>query len=193
MGDPFPFALCEGQWSSIRGGKELVFLGGDRMLEWEPGTGSFRVWRYDNTYASRDPLPGGPISQGTWNSIRTGHDLIYLFEERLLDWEPASGKFNVWAYDRNASGDPLPAAAASGTWSSIRQGHKFIYLDADQVLDWEQPTGAFRLWQYDRGNRSDPFPGGPVVQGQWNSIRSGKELIYLSKYRMLEGEPATGY
>jgi hypothetical protein len=192
MGDPFPYALCEGQWNSIKGpGRELIFLGGDRLLEWDPNSGAFRTWAYDNTYAQKDPLPS-MIGQGQWNSIRQGHQLTYLFEERLLDFQPASGQFHVWQFDRNASGDPLPYATSEGTWQSIKQGHRFIYMDADQVLDWDENTGGFRLWQYDRGNKTDPFPSAPLAQGQWQSIKKGKELVYLSKNRMLEWEPATG-
>lgn len=192
MGDPFPNELCAGQWNSIRTGKELIFCGGDRMLEWEPGNGAYRLWRFDNTYSQGDPLPGGPIAEGEWGSIRAGHELVYLFEDRLLDWEPSSGRFRVWQFDRNGGGDPLPSVTCEGEWGSIRWGHKLIYLDADNVLDFEASTGKFRLWNYDRYNPSDAFPGAPSIEGEWSSIRTGHELIYLSKNRLLDWEPTSG-
>jgi hypothetical protein len=192
MSDPFPSELCGGTWNSIRGSKVLTFMGGDRMLEWEPPSGNYRLWRYDNSYSQGDPLPGGPIDEGNWGSIRGGHELVYLFEDRLLDWEPGTGHFRIWQFNRNGGGDPLPNVTCEGTWGSIRQGHKLIYIDGDQVLDWEYTTGNYRLWQYDRNNSSDPFPGSPLVQGHWRSIQQGHELVYLSKNRMLDWEPNSG-
>ncbi|MBI4956178.1 MAG: hypothetical protein HY908_29435 [Myxococcales bacterium] len=191
MSDPFPSSNTKGQWQSIRGQKELIFMGADRMFEWEPGSGSFRLWHYDR-YASGDPLPGSPVAQGSWSSIRSGHELVYLFQNRLLDWEPSSGKFRVWNFDRNNSSDPLPNTSCEGQWNSIRGAHKLIYIDGDQVLDWEPSTGKYRLWAYDRNHRSDPFPGSALVSGEWSSIRSGHELVYLSNDKMLDWEPGSG-
>ena len=191
--DPFPSEITGGEWQSIRGQRELVFMGGDRMLEWEPPTGYYRLWQYDHSYAQRDPLPGGPLAEGTWGSIRTGHQLVYLFEDRLLDWEPASGNFRIWQFDRNAQGrDPLPNEVAQGHWGSINGQHRLMYIDADQVLDWDPPSGGFRLWRYDRYSAGDPFPD-ELAAGEWGSIRTGHELVYLSRNRMLDWEPQTGH
>jgi len=192
-GDPFPTSLTEGRWESIRGGHELVFMGGDRVLDWEPGSGNFRLWRYDNTpNPGQDPLPSLQ-AQGNWRSIGRGHELVYLFQDRLLDWEPSTGAFRVWRFDRNSSSDPLPDLTAEGRWESIRGNHKFIYLDGDLVLDWEPGSGDYRVWRVDRNNRNDPFPGSAVVQGSWSSIRTGHDLVYLSNNRMLDWEPGSGH
>src|SRR5437868_2448428 len=103
MSDPFPRSQTEGKWETIRSGHELVFLGGDRMLDWKPDTGEFRLWAFDaNVSPNSDPLPGRAICEGKWSSISRGHELIYLFKDALLDWEPSSGKFRVWRFDRNA-------------------------------------------------------------------------------------------
>lgn len=194
MSDPFPRSLTEGKWESIRSGHELVFMGGDRMLDWEPNSGAFRLWEYDQTPAQgQDPLPGRAICEGKWSSIGRGHELVYLFQDRLLDWEPTTGKFRVWSFDRDANGgDPLPSCTCEGQWNSIRGDHNFIYLDGDLVLDWQPANGDYKVWRVDRHNRTDPFPGSAVVEGNWKSIRSGHDLVYLSRNRMLDWQPNSG-
>jgi len=194
MSDPFPHSLTEGKWETIRSGHELVFVGGDRMLDWEPSSGHFRLWAYDQSPSQgNDPLPGRAICEGKWSSIGRGHELIYLFKDRLLDWEPATGHFRVWQFDRDArSGDPFPALSCEGTWSSIKGNHHFIYMDGDLMLDWQPASGDYKVWPVDRNNSSDPFPGSAVVQGNWSTIRTGHELVYLSNNRMLDWQPNSG-
>jgi hypothetical protein len=194
MSDPFPHSLTEGKWETIRGGHELVFMGGDRMLDWRPDTGDYRLWAYDqNPSQGADPLPGRAICEGRWTTIGRGHELVYLFHDRLLDWEPATGKFRVWQFDRNKQGgDPFPTTTCEGQWSSIRGAHHFIYLDGDLLLDWQPASGDYKVWQVDRNNTSDPFPGSAVVSGNWSTIRSGHELVYLSNNRMLDWVPQSG-
>jgi hypothetical protein len=194
MSDPFPSALTEGKWETIRSGHELVFLGGDRMLDWQPATGAYRLWEYDQTPShGSDPLPGRAICEGRWESVGRGHKLIYLFKDRVLDFQSSSGAFRVWKFDRNAEGgDPLPSMTAEGKWETIRGDHELVYLDGDLMLDWNWTSGDYKVWPVDRYNTTDPFPGRAVVEGNWKSIRHGHELTYLSKNRMLDWEPASG-
>jgi hypothetical protein len=101
-GDPFPGApLAEGTWSGIGEGHELVYLGEDRLLDWEPATGRFRVWRHDPEARGTDPLPGDPLTEGEWASLQTGHRLLGLGGDEVLDWTPASGEYRVWRVDRS--------------------------------------------------------------------------------------------
>jgi len=150
--DVLPSVLTKGVWSSIRSSKRLVYVGGDRLLEWEPSSGAFRIWHYERNAGGRDPLPGGPVVEGRWSSIRDGHELVYLGSDLLLDWVPSAGNFRLWALDRGArgSGDPIPTELAAGNWSSIRAGHQLINLEGDRVLDWEPASGAYRIWALQR-------------------------------------------
>jgi hypothetical protein len=147
-GDILPTTVCEGSWQSIRAPSRLIYLGGDRLLEWDPTSGGYRIWAYDRAANGRDPLPGAPIAEGAWGSIRSGHELVYCDGDLLLDWVPSTGDFHVWSYDRSAQGqtDPLPTELAAGNWESIREGHRLIHLEGDRVLDWERRSGAFRVW-----------------------------------------------
>ncbi len=194
MADPFPNSVTEGRWDTIRAGHELVFMGGDRMFDWRPDTGDFRLWAYNPSVAQgSDPLPGRAICEGRWSSIGRGHELVYLFKNALLDWEPATGAYRVWEFNRDAAGgDPLPTKLAEGQWSSIRGAHHFIYLDGDLMLDWQPASGDYKVWGVDRNNATDPFPGSAVVSGNWSSIRTGHDLVYLSNNRILDWQPASG-
>lgn len=152
--DVLPTVVTKGTWSSIASSKRLVSLGGDRVLDWEPSSGAFRIWHYDRNVASGgDPLPGGPVTSGAWSSIRTGHELVYLGDDHVLDWVPSSGNYRLWWYDRAArgNGDPFPREVAAGNWSSIRTGHELISLERRRVLDWEPTSGAYRIWVVETG------------------------------------------
>lgn len=196
---PFAGPLCGGVWKSIRAGHELIYLENDRLLDWEPETGHYRVWRYDRLRSGKaDPLPGSPLVEGTWKSIRVGHRLIYVGGNRLIDWEPESGHFRIWAVDPEAKGEKDPLSAApeiEGTWGSIKTGHELLYLSNDAVLDWEPASGHYRIWAYDREvtGKGDPFPGKPLTEGTWKSIRTGHHLLQFNGDRVLDWEDSGHY
>ncbi len=49
---------------------------------------------------AHNPFPGDPVVEGAWGTIRAGHELVYLGGDRVLDWEPATGNYRIWTYDR---------------------------------------------------------------------------------------------
>jgi len=198
--DPFPGpALAEGSWKSVRSGHELINLSAGRILDWEPGSGHYRIWKYDAAARGKaDPLPGPAIAEGNWKTIRSGHRLIPLGGNRILDWQRASGKYRIWNYDPTATGssDPLPGSAVVvGAWKSIGPGHELIVLDNNRVLDWEPSSGHYRVWNYDPAatGQADPFPGPPLVEGHWRTIRYGHQLINLGDDHILDWEPMSGH
>jgi hypothetical protein len=169
-GDPFPPpAVTEGAWDTIRTGHELIWLGRDRVLDWEPETGGYRIWNYDRSVTSGDPFPGDPVTEGAWGTIRTGHELISLgmfldVPAKVLDWEPATGGYRIWDYDASVTsgGDPFPGdPVTEGAWGTIRTGHELIFLGnvaggtlnnvpdgTTDVLDWVLAVGVYRIWRY---------------------------------------------
>jgi hypothetical protein len=197
--DPLPGnPVTEGTWASVRTGHELIPLG-DRVLDWEPGSGHYRIWRFDPAAAGgADPLPGPALVEGTWVTIRTGHRLIPLSGNRVLDWEPATGHARIWNYDPSLSGavDPLPGnAVVDHTWVTIRTGHELVPILADRILDWEPGSGNYRVWAYDPSitGGGDPLPGQPTTQGTWQTVGAGHQLSVLpGGGRVLDWEPASG-
>jgi hypothetical protein len=195
--DPLPNLVTEGNWTTIRSGHELIDLGHNRVLDWVPATGDFRVWQYDPSQAgTSDPFPGSPLTEGNWTTVRTGHRLISLDGDRVLDWVPATGGYRIWPHDPAAAGtsDPLPGPAVTeGTWATIQQGHELVYLGHDRVLDWEPRTGQFRTWRYDRTvTAGDPLPGLAEASGIWATIRDGHQLISLDQDLVLDWVAQTG-
>jgi hypothetical protein len=145
--------LTRGNWTSIRTGKKLVYLGGNRVLDWEPVTGNFRIWILNRSVAaSSDPLPKLEV-QGTWDTLRDGHRIINLGGDRVLTWLPATGWYRVWRYDRSVkgNGDPLVSPPlVEGHWQDISADHELIWLGGRQVLDWQPSSGAYRIRSFDR-------------------------------------------
>jgi hypothetical protein len=145
-------STVEGTFSTIRSGHRLISLSGARILAWEPASGQYQIWRYDPTITGKfDSFPGRLIVTGTWPTIRSGHELIYVGSNRILDWEPVSGHYRIWRYDPVIRGnaDPLSGKpVAEGTFSAIHTGHKLIGLNGHRILAWEPASGHFRVWQY---------------------------------------------
>jgi len=145
--------LARGNWTSIRTGKKLIYLGGDRVLDWEPATGDFRTWVLDRGAASANsnPLPSLEV-QGNWESIREGQRIINLGGDRVLTWSPATGWYRIWCYDRSVkgTGDPLVSPPlVQGAWQDI-DGHELVWLGGRHVLDWQPGSSAYRIRTFDR-------------------------------------------
>lgn len=198
-GDPLPApALTEGQWQSIDADHRLIYLGNGTVLDWVRHTGAYRVWKVDRAaLGGADPLPGPAVSQGTWATVNSGHELIYLGDDRLLDWQPAQKRFRVWLINRAAIGnaDPLPGVPQTeGIWANIGTKHQLISLGGNRVLDWEPETGDYHIWHHDPAavGAADPLPAPALTQGRWESIRSGHRLIPVGEDRVLDWVPATG-
>ena len=200
--DPFPTARTFGSFSSIRTGHDLVFLAdtpGDwwagNVLDWQPASLGVRIWRLDRSIGTGDPMPT-KLNQSSFTTIGAGHTLIYLDHDRILDWEPSSGRSRVWSYDRaRTTTDPLPTKVTEFTWATIRTGHQLVYLGGDLMLDWEEATGVVRIWRYDRTATGsvDPLPT-KEMEGNWSGkIAAGHRLQYLGGDRVLDWDPATGH
>lgn len=192
--DPLPTLHSEGSLNR-RSGQRLVRLGssssdgGERILDWIPSTGEYRLW---SLRAGEAPLFSGPISSGSWSSIRSGHELVYLGEYLVLDWEPATGDYRTWNFDVQSTGDPFPGPPVhEGNWSTIRTGHQLLGLEDRKVLDWVPNTGDFRIWNFDP-LATDPLPGRSLVDSNWLGIRTGHRLVQLDFAHLLDWEPASG-
>jgi hypothetical protein len=204
--DPLPDPpITSGNWTSIRTGHRLVYLGGhDRILDWEPVTGHYRVWNFDRSVTKGDPLPAPAIVSGTWTSVRTGHELLFLSAlNQLLDWEPGTGHWRLWRYDEKAvgTGDPFPAPPTLEGNDSLGMifapGREVLEISG-KLLTWEPSTGNFRLIKYNhQGNDIDFFSGTSAI-GNWQSVRTGHQLIDLGLSanaddpRVLDWESSTG-
>lgn len=146
--DPLPDLITRDTWESIGPEHRLVYLDGGALLVFEPATGRARIYGFDPGALERaDPFPTLLVDH-TWSTIRTGHELVYAGDNKVFDWEPATGHVRVWRYDRSVLGgdDPLPDKLNEHTWDTIRTGHRLIYLERSRMLDWVPATGQARLW-----------------------------------------------
>jgi len=149
--------LVKGNWSSIRASKKLVYLGGDRVLDWEPSSGNARIWilarkAVENAVENIDPFPDAPEVEWTWDSIQKGHRIINLGGDRVLSWMPSTGWYRVWRYDRTIrDGDPFPnPPLVEGYWQDIDETHELVWLGGRQILDWQPESSKYRILLFDR-------------------------------------------
>jgi hypothetical protein len=152
-----------------------------------PTDGEVQLWYRD------DILPGAALAQGRWTTIILGHELIPMPDGNVLDWNALIGDWRLWRYDAASVHDVLPGGPiASGQWHTIRSGHQLIPMPDGNVLDWVPGDGSWRLWQYDAASVHDVLPGNPLASGDWQTIRSGHQLIPMADKHVLDWVPADG-
>jgi hypothetical protein len=164
-GDPFSETPAVwGTWETIRAGHRLVPVGENLVLDWVPSTGAYRLWRYDPTLSGEaDPLPGSPVTSGTWASIHGGHRLIGL-GDAVLDWEPERGTYRTWTFDPSAA-DPLPTLRGSAAWTGAGPDERLFPLAPGRILAWNARTGDYRVFGFD-----GTAPLGDPLGGTWGAI-----------------------
>ncbi len=131
----------------------FIHLGNSRVLEWEVDTGKYKVWHYASTLVgAQSSFPGQLIAQGTWPTIRTGHELVYLGYRRILDWEPETGQYRIWRYDPMITGDANPLVGEpvfAGSWGDTRRGHQLMTLGNNHLLDWDPVRRQYEIFEFD--------------------------------------------
>ena len=201
--DPYqPSARTSGAFNTIRAGHALTHLA-DTPGNWSEGnvmdldlaTKNVRIYRYNRGITSGDPIPTR-VNSARFFSIGTGHNLIYLDHDRVLDWEPATGRARVWNYDRSrTTTDPLPTKVTETVWGEVLSDYQVLYLGGDLLLFWNQTTGRVTVWRYDRslaGDGVDPFTVLEMEDSWAGEIAPGRIIHYLGGDRVLDWDPATG-
>lgn len=207
--------VISGTWVTVRTGHELVHLGNRRVLDWVPAARTWNVWPYDSLAISGDPLPSPAIKSGTWSTIQSGHTLIYMGGDLVLDFVPATGAYRLFAAEWDKP-DFLPGPAKTkGVFATIRdqvvggvpQQHRLTYLGGDHVLDWVPQDRSIRVWKLDRrGTRQDPLLGIPVAQADGSvreqplaqsvfadpDMNADTQIITISTNEVLIFHPDTG-
>jgi hypothetical protein len=186
IGDPLSGSLlCHGNWGSIRLGHELIAIDGEHVFDWEPNSGSFRVWAWDaHARGSADPMPGDPLANGTLDKFAR-HRLFALGSGLVLDWDPHKKTFATWKFDPTKRGktDPFPGKPiATGPLAAIAGANRILPLGENQLLDWDA-KGNFRLWSFDPKRAEPPAK---LTSGTWSTIDTTHRLVRLADDNVLD-------
>lgn len=152
--------LTSGTWSTIRTGKQLLYLGKNRLLEWGSSSGGYRIWSLNrNVGAGADPL-AALTAEGTWASLGEGSQLLNLGGDRVLAWCPANGAYELRRYERTLAVNPLLAPPLlEGHWQDRGADRALLWLGGKDVLDWRPSDGQYLLRAFARGTAAvDPLP-----------------------------------
>jgi hypothetical protein len=145
--EPFPGRLVsDGLWDDIGSGDRLVYLGTNRLLGWNPGSGRYQIWRFDPSLTgAAGAFPGQRLIEGTLPAARTGPNLTFLGGRDLLNWETDTGQYNVQQYSLDTSQRAARLALetrAEGTLRATTGERRLIYLGDNRVLEWEPASGG---------------------------------------------------
>ncbi len=111
---------------------------GNRVLEWRPLTGDYRVWSFDPQEDTPLALPF--LSEGNWPDIGSDRQLVPL-GDYVLDWRPADRSFRLWGFDPNAA-NPLVGPVREGTLPDAFAADSTLLAVEDRV-----PVDAERALQ----------------------------------------------
>jgi hypothetical protein len=134
-----------------------------------------------------DPLPGGALTSGTWETIDDGHQLVPYGDELIIDWENDTGKYRVWRFNTDANGNENPLAHSNvpnGSFPLVDDGHQLIAVDDALIIDWHPDSGAFRLWDLARPS---------IKTGHWETIGNDHHLVSLGGHRLLDWDDDGNY
>jgi hypothetical protein len=134
-----------------------------------------------------DPLLGGALTSGTWETIDDGHQLVPYGDDLIIDWETDTGKYRVWRFSADANGHENPLMHSdmpNGSFPLTDDGHQLIAVDDALLIDWHPDSGAFRLWD----------PARPSIKtGHWETIGDDHHLVALGGHRLLDWDDDGNY
>lgn len=172
--DPFlpaaaPKELAKGDWvkQGLRKPHQLFWLGGRRMLDWQPTSGTTsqaRLWHFDPTRRGQDPIVGDVLCETAWTATGNDHRVSYLGQDWVCIHAPKTGQpdSSYWIYRVNRNPkkkdeDPVPTAnfVCSGVLKGVDFLDRFHYLGQDRLMVWTPHKGRYRVFRLDRGARGE--------------------------------------
>ena len=175
---------------------DVVWLGGDRVLDWFSSKGLYRF------YEGRLPFERkrvSPVEEGSWPS-RRGRRFAWLGGNQLLEWEPGRDLYTVWqcvvgskSRESRTSRELLEGPVASGFWDEGAEGG-VTYLGRGYLLAADPSTGGYGLWRWTgKELRSVDMPADHAV-GKWIGAQEKRRLrfAWLGADRLLAWNVASG-
>ena len=96
----------------LRRGARIINLGENRILEWVPVTGDFRVWSFALQPGQPEIFGEQPLTTGHFSDLTPNHEILVVAPDRLLIWQRSTGHLELRVLDPLA-GDPLGGARIS--------------------------------------------------------------------------------
>jgi hypothetical protein len=131
---PLSLTSFAGTNPALRRGARLLNLGSNRLLEWIPITGTYRIWPYHFDGGAGEIFDPTPLADGHWDDPAPGDELLVVDlpdasqGRALLIWERATGRIRLRSLDPLAL-DPMSGAPIGDQ----------VYPDL-QSVDWQAPT-----------------------------------------------------
>lgn len=83
--DPFPDRELSDSWAGeIEPGRKILYLGGDRVLDWDPASGSHRIWSFD-----RPRMPASQFDFLLDTDLNTAARWVARAQERIVAFQIA--------------------------------------------------------------------------------------------------------
>lgn len=112
---------------------ELVYLGGEHLLDWVASTGAYRIFRIDIIRDSGGLSAVSPVREGVW-AHGSWQKIIWLGGDEVMLWNPVDNTYSIHKYDRKMQrNNPFSSRAiARSAWTEPWKD--LIYLGRGKLL-----------------------------------------------------------
>jgi phospholipase C len=158
-------------WFRPGGGRDLIALDANNILDWQPSTGSYSLVRFHPT--DMNSIFDRSEMLGKKDEFRRGHRLLALGADRVLEWVPRTRDYRIWHYVlERAPGDIFdPEPESRGTWETLGEQDDILVLASDRIATWHRDTGKLEVRALDP-LASDPLAGSALGISQDDRLRS---------------------
>ncbi len=173
-GMPMLRRTASGVFTRFKDGRysQLVHLGTDLLVAWNPRTGANRLLRLDAK--NKGVLVGtrAGLKSGNWTALRSPKltQAFGMGGKHLFGWNPGTGAWRRWALDmdqtpvwRNPSKGGKERRIG-GTWTRLR--HPLVRViaspDGGWIAGWDPVRGQFRFWLFKDNELDAPMINPPA-------------------------------
>jgi len=176
---------------------ELIYLEGDLVLDWQPTTGEWRIFKLIRDPDNMCPgLPERPINTGIWES-RKFHKLVYIGCNgmgKIFDYDHATGDYEIFEFYHKAEmgEDPFRKRLTKGYRREV-QNFQPLFVNEDEFMFFEGATGRFAVYYINQAlpSKMDPLqPQEPLTYGTVVGLHGIQ--IYIGENQILDYDPEFG-
>lgn len=150
-GHPMPCdgVKVAGTWAKLAGLSQVAYLGGDRVMLFDQNSGVFAIHQVDREAMGSAntalPFSSAAIVEGHWNSTNA-RTFSYMENDLVLEYEPSTGAYRFWHYDRSVVEDENPFRGPITAGTFLVTDRTFMGLGSPVMLDYDQMKGDYRVW-----------------------------------------------
>ncbi len=189
----FPGKLvAEGIWEGAKS-ENLLYVGHNRLLGWNPAIGQLNLWQIDPIISEfATDFPARQHFTGSSKTIISSTDLHYLGGDTILAWSFVNGQYQIQPLAQSGH-DPLPEQASGDLHlSELATGQDILAIGHGHILILETSSNSYQIFGPSPILENEAPSLEKLSSGTWPTSLIDHQLVYLGYNRILDREVTTG-